>query len=176
MTLGSKDDYPKAGIYLGIILHVSPCSSTLPPRYQCHSAGGVLLKFLTATHLMQRLICVPGLCLCFGDVLQPGGVVRHPPIRRAERNAQRENATYLSPGLAIRSAGVLVHVLLQSIHELIVLIFGTCHCQAGIIRRKTLIASTVKTWCCKNPWFPCGAGAVRLFQFLSEKHVWDTVI
>jgi hypothetical protein len=66
VTLGSKDDYPKAGIYLGIILRVSPCSSTLPPRYQCHSAGGVLLKFLTATHLMQRLICVPGLCLCFG--------------------------------------------------------------------------------------------------------------
>ena len=26
----------------------------------------VLLKFLTATHLMQRLICVSGLCLCFG--------------------------------------------------------------------------------------------------------------
>ena len=130
---------------------------------------------LVLVHELNPSLAGPGLCLCFGNVLQPGGVVRHPTIRRAERNAQRENATDLNPGLAIRSAGVLVHVLLQSIHELVVLIFGTCHCQAGIIRRKTLIASTVKTWCCKNPWFPCGAGAVvrlhfavRLFPFLSD--------
>ena len=106
---------------------------------------------LVLVHEFYPSLALPVLGLCVGDVLQPGGVVRHPTVRRAQRNAQREHATDLNPRLAIRSAGVLVHVLFQSIHELAVLIFGTCHCQAGIIRRKTLVARTVQT-CSRIPW------------------------